>query len=167
MEKLYTISSAKRLDFVDNYGNVSDSVYFEGERESVLWKHQPQQDTSKGVQVYGMIENAPSKAGGTYRKFKKLNPNNTPQGHSEAAGGVQGQKTSSYTSDGAKQGMVINNAAQYVMSMLKGERLNPQEFAAEVAEYAHELYKLDITKETSDDTDQTKDVLDFMSDPEV
>lgn len=156
MEQYYTVSSAKRLDGADNYGNVTDSVYFEGEQESALWKHAPSTQVEKGLKVYGVIEELPTRAGGTYRKFtKKQVPEDGVQGHSEASGGVSGQKTgsnSSYNQDGARQGMAINNAAMFVFNTIpEGTVLTPQELADEIKKYARAIYLIDLTKPTEEE----------------
>ena len=160
-EKFYKITGTKRLDGVDNYGNVTDSIYVEGETDSALWKHSPETVSEKGTTVYGEITNEVSKAGNPWRKFtKKQVPedvtnesSNAPQTHSKAS---QGTSTGG---DGARQGMAINNAANYVIQLAvsQGNLLSPDELADEIRGYAKAIYKIDVTKNTD------QDILDMMS----
>lgn len=159
MEKFYTITSTKRLDGSDNYGNVTDSTYFEDEKDSALWRHAPDANVAKGTQVYGIIEELPTKAGGTYRKFTKKmlpegmqRPSNAPQTAPKAS------TSGSYNGDGARQGMAINNAATYVTKVAGNSMLEPQELADEITRYAKAIYQIDLTKNTD------QDILDMMSD---
>lgn len=162
-EQFYTISSAKRLDGQDNYGNVTDSVYFEGEKDSALYKHAPTTTVEKGVKVYGIIEELPTKAGGTYRKFSKkqvpedVENESTPQNGSQTRSKVPTSRPDN--SDGQRQGMSINNAAKYVIeSAVKDSiSLEPSELADEIRRYAKAIYNIDLTKNTD------QDILDMMS----
>lgn len=155
-EKYYTISSdPKRLDGADNYGNVTDSVYLEGETDSVLWKHAPSTEVTKGLKVYGLIETLPTRAGGTYRKFSKkqlpedMTSSPSDDGSTSSPKAPQGQSNGG---DGARQGMSINNAAKYVIeSAVKDSiTLDPKELAEEIQRYALEIYKIDLTITVND-----------------
>lgn len=160
-EKFYKITGAKRLDGVDNYGNVTDSIYVEGETDSALWKHSPETNSAVGTEVYGVITDEVSKAGNPWRKFTKKQvpedegtaPTNAPQTASKAPQGA------SNGGDGARQGMAINNAANYVIQLAvsQGNLLSPDELADEIRGYAKAIYKIDVTKNTD------QDILDMMS----
>lgn len=152
-EQYYTIQSTKPLQGPpDNYGNVTHAVTFEGVQENALYRHSPSTNLEPGTRIFGIIEELPTKAGGTYRKFTKKM---IPEGYVE---GGDNSGTSPVTSpnapqapysggDGARQGMSINNAAKYVIdSAVKDSiTLSPQELADEITRYALEIYKIDLT----------------------
>lgn len=151
MEQYYTISSAKRLDGEDSYGNVTDSVFFEGEESSALWKHAQSANTEKGTRLYGVIQDLMSQSGKPYRKFTKKQ---LPEGTQSTVGPVSSPKApqgASNVGDGARQGMAINNAAAYVTRVADDVTLEPQEFADEVRRYAKAIYQIDLTTNTEED----------------
>lgn len=162
MEKFYTVSSdPKRLDGADNYGNVTDSVFFEGETETVLWKHAPTTEVAKGTKVYGEITNETSKAGKPWRKFSKRQ---VPEDNQdvETAGDPSSSKTnakSSYNPDGARQGMAINNGAKYVIESAVRDNitLDPKELAEEITRYAKEIYNIDLEVNVAKTDDELLD----------
>ena len=84
-------------------------------------------------------------------KFKKIKKEFTPQ--AEAAPSTQGGAKSSPrppykdNSDGMRQGMCINNAANYVNGLEFENALTDAEWAKTVFSYANALYRLgDLTK---------------------
>lgn len=143
MAQDYEVEFTKRLDGEDQYGNVTDSVRFVGESDSALWRHAPSTDVSNGTKVYGTISDEVSQGGKAYRKFKKeQREDGTPQTSGKPAF-TGGRKPDN--SDGMRQGMCINNGAQYVANNYA--ELTPEAYAKKVEAYARELYKIDLTKE--------------------
>lgn len=164
MEKFYKINSAKRLDGADNYGNVTDSIYFEGEKDSALYRHAPTTDVSEGKEIYGIIETLPTKAGGEYRKFtKKQVPEEGVDQPQVSQSPSSAPRPASNNGDGMRQGMSINNAAKYVIeSAVKDSiTLSPQELADEIKRYALEIYNIDLTVTVT--PSQEDRILDIMS----
>lgn len=157
MEQYYTVSSAKRLGGQDSYGNITDSVFFENETSSALWKHAVTTDVSKGTKVYGIIEDLTSAALKPYRKFTKRQvPEDSYTGDSPVSSPKPPQGASN-SGDGARQGMAINNAAAYVTRVSDNVTLEPKEFADEVRRYAKAIYHIDLNSNTEDD------IIDLMS----
>lgn len=154
MEKYFTVQSTKALQGPpDNYGNITHAVTFEGEKDNALYRHSPSTNLEPGTRIFGIIEELPTKAGGTYRKFTKKM---IPEGYSEEGTAPVGNAPQSSSNapqatfnggDGARQGMSINNAAKYVIdSAVKDSiTLSPQELADEITRYALEIYKIDLT----------------------
>lgn len=145
MEKFYTVSSdPKRLDGEDQYHNVTDSVFFEGETETVLWKHAPTTEVVKGTKVYGEITNETSKAGKPWRKFNKRQvPEDNQDGETLS---TTSPARPAYNQEGARQGMAINNGAKYVIESAVRDNitLDPKELADEIQKYAKEIYNIDL-----------------------
>ena len=158
MSQFYKITSVKPTGWdPDQYGNVVDSVFVEGEKDSLLWRHAPTTEATVGLEVYGHIETAKSGKGQWLKKEQV--PDDVQQPSSNAPTGSPSTPTArSNAGDGARQGMAINNAATYVAAKAKDSLLTPEEFAAEVTEYAKEIYKIDLTASAKAD-----EVMDFMA----
>lgn len=146
MEKYYTVTSAKRLDGQDNYGNVTDSCFFDGETNSALFKHAPTTSVEKGGVFYGKIEELPTKAGGTYRKFSRATP---PEDEGAATSTGDAVFTPRNGGDGARQGMAINNAATFVIQHAPAD-IDPKSLAEEIKRFAKEIYAIDLSTTEQD-----------------
>lgn len=70
MSQEYTIISFKSGDFKDNFGNTWCEVAFEELSEPARWVVKDPSRVSVGQKVYGHIEDAVSKAGKPYNRFK-------------------------------------------------------------------------------------------------
>lgn len=70
MPQEYIVRAFKAGDFKDNYGNTWCEVAFDGISEPVRWVVQDPSKVELGQVVYGHIEDATSKAGKPYNRFK-------------------------------------------------------------------------------------------------
>lgn len=162
MSQFYTIQYSKQLDGQDQYGNVTSSVRFEGETESVLYRHQPKTTLVEGQQLYGHIEEKTSQQGKTYYKF---NREAIPEGVDTPRTGVSKARegdTPSFKGSGnagQKQGMCINNAAAYVANNFP--EMDPVIYAKEVEAYARELYKIDLDAQPKS---REEEIMEMMED---
>lgn len=173
MGQLYKVQFAKRLDGADNYGNVTDSVKFETEGESVLWSHQPTTTVEPGVEVFGHIEDLVSRNGKPYRKFKREQQEGqgfTPQqptASTQTSGQSGYSKGSDDRADGMRQGMCINNAAAYVASAID-TALTQKEWSELVHSYASALYALgDLKMPEQPGSDVVAPVSDDVTDADL
>lgn len=155
----YTVSSVHRaFDDADSYGNVTDSVTFNETTGSFLYKHAPTTEVKEGTKLYGHTEQVTSKnSGKEYHVFKKDKIPDEEYSASKAPGRAF-KKAQDDRGDGMRQGMCINNAANYVNS--QNLTLGEGEWATMVYGYANALYALGDLK-VSEDTAQ--DVLDLMT----
>lgn len=151
MGQFYEVQFAKQLDGVDGYGNVTYSVKFTNESESVLWKVQPKTTVQPGTKVFGRIEDKVSKSGKPYKAFKREQQEQgfpqqatSPQSSTVISGYSKGSNN-----DGMRQGMCINNATNLVASFIKAgtyTNANPEQVAKDIEAFARELYKIDLAK---------------------
>lgn len=112
------------------YGTEYHVKFAESEQTFQLWfKKAPLQ----GDKVYGNING---------NKFKKEKKEFEP---TQQTGQAPAKRTYQDNSDGQRQGMCINNAAQYINA--QNEKLTPSEWAESVRAYAQALYgKSDLAK---------------------
>jgi hypothetical protein len=156
LEQYYTISSdPRRLDGADNYGNVTDSLFFEGETENVLYKHAPTTVVQKGTTLYGEITNETSAAGKPWRKFSKRQVPEDTTTVDTSTSSPNAPQARSNSGDGMRQGMSINNAAKYIIetAVRDGVDYTPTELALQIEKYAFEIFKIDLTV-TANESDQ-------------
>lgn len=121
------------------YGTEFYVQFNEVEQAFPLWFKTPPE---VGSEVEGDI------ADGKFKKAKKeWKPSN--EGGSSASQGGSSHSRAPYkdNSDGMRQGMCINNAANYVNSLEFPKALTDSEWATTVFSYANALYRLgDLTK---------------------
>lgn len=149
MGQFYEVQFTKRLDGTDNFGNVTDSIKFTTEGETVLFKHQPKTVVEQGTKLYGRIEQLTSRNGKPYRVFKREQQDQAmgaTNGYGaqarSAATQSQGPKGSSpldSRGDGMRQGMCINNAT-LLINQFATEAITPERWAEGVFKYAQALY---------------------------
>lgn len=112
------------------------------------------------TQVYWGAKNLPS-IGNTYegditvtqygpRFTRSFNPQNKPTMNGQPSPDVKRE-------DGMRQGMAINNAANFVKDVLQDKTLTPNGWAELVGRYATALYKLDITRDPIDTVHEPTD----------
>jgi hypothetical protein len=123
MAQEYIITSFKPSDFKDNYGNSWCEVAFEGMSEPARWVVKDPSRIKVGDVVYGHIEDATSRAGKPYNRFKidqrednQSSPQKASTGYSE----------SPEKQDSIYRSVALNNAAVVyggVSKLLIGEIL--------------------------------------------
>lgn len=125
MVETYTVQSAMKTgNKSDKYGEEYYVKFVESEQTFTLWfKKDP-----SGEKLEGSIE------GSKFVKAKKEYTPGAPQT------GGQPPRKSGYDGDGQKQGMAINNAAEYVNDHAP-ELVDPETWAITVIKYAKALYK--------------------------
>jgi hypothetical protein len=113
----------------DKYGNIAVYADFEGVNGSVYWKVQSIPEPNK--RYYGRIEQG--EYGAVFRK--EMDPN-------AQSSGFQRPTPKARDNDGQRQGMCINNAANFVSVMAEFAKkpLTKEEWATQVYEYASALY---------------------------
>lgn len=160
MGQFYEVQFTKRLDGTDNYGNVTDSIKFTSEEQSVLFKHQPKTVVEQGTKLFGRIDELPGRSGKLYRKFVREQQEDqgfTPQPSTSQPS--NGSYSKSGNNDGMRQGMCYNNAVNYIAARDAANgsfAADADAWAKEVITFARALYLTDITAEadTSDLLDQ-------------
>lgn len=147
MGQLYTVEFAKRLDGADNYGNVTDSVKFIGEEKTALFKHQPKTPVAAGAEFFGRIEDAPTKAGGTYRKFVREQQEEGFTREPSMSVGNSGKSSSDSKSDGMRQGMSINNATALMCAFIQTgiyTDSDPKKVVDDLKAFAEGIYGIEL-----------------------
>ena len=144
MGQFYTVQSTNRLDGSDNYGNVTDSVRFENSTESVLYRHQPTTQVDVGTKLFGHIEQKQSQAGKAYYIFKREQQEQTNFTQQVPQTRSTGRASYKDNSEGMRQGMCINNAANLVNALvaLDPTSMTTEQWAKDVHAYASALYRL-------------------------
>ena len=145
----YTINTVMATGKVDNtYGSEYHVKFAESPDTFKLWY---QKEPQQGQVQYGEIDGS---------KFKKQKP---PQQQTDGGTFVP-KKTRSVIeaekSDGQRQGMCFNNAANFVNGTLNstGEVVSPEQWAKMVFTHAKALYSLgDLTKDVPETEEQTVD----------
>lgn len=159
MGQFHEVQFAKQLEGTDNYGNITYSVKFTDQEESVLWRVQPQTVVEQGTKVFGRIEEKVGKSGKPYRMFKReqqeaavqgfTNSQPNPSRNTTGSGNTSGGRNDD-RADGMRQGMCINNAANYVNALGISD-ISDKEWAKMVYDYAKALYVLgDLNVEPKD-----------------
>lgn len=138
MLKDYKLVSFEKGDFQDFHKNYWCTAVFEGVGEPIKWVVKDPTKVTEGETYYGEIKEETSKAGKSYLRFyKKQAP--------DAQGASQGGGSSAYSgerSDGMRQGMCINNAANFINAQNVANSMTPAEWAQMVYEFARALYSL-------------------------
>jgi hypothetical protein len=145
MAQWYEVQFTKKLDGNDQHGNVTYSVKFVTEADSVLWTVQPKNAPQNGDKVYGEIQELVSQKGNPYRKFKREQPEEATTGQPQTS-----VKRTSYTekqqdkNDEIHQGRCYNNAATIVSSLLINGVVEPDKvkIAQTMQEIAEQLYNM-------------------------
>lgn len=165
MGQFYEVQFANPLEGTDSHHNVTYSVKFTTEADSVLWKVQPTTVVQPGTKVFGRIETLTSQRGKPYRKFTREQQDQQPgTGYSKPAGSFQ----KGGNSDGMRQGMCINNASAYVNATTGEEKfVNPTEWAKAVFAYANALYALGDLGQKQEDTVATTEEVDSATDASI
>lgn len=78
----YKLTKFEPSDFKDDFGNVWCNAEFEGVAGQVRWVVKDPSAQIVGKTYYGEIRDATSKAGKTYKRFHKEQPQDSPQGGS-------------------------------------------------------------------------------------
>lgn len=78
MPSLFTVKEIQKdaKPFVDQHGNTWLTVAFEGQSEPVRWVVKDPSKVTEGMSVEGDIEDATSKAGKPYLRFKRVQQQN-------------------------------------------------------------------------------------------
>lgn len=131
--KLVDVEIPKEV-FKDHNGNEWITAVFEGFGEPVKWVVKDSTKIRVGETYQGEIKDWTSTKGKTMPRFYRDNS----QGGSS---NYQPKREYKDNSDGQRQGMCINNAAEYVKSVAT-TKLTPNDWALRVHEYADALYSL-------------------------
>ena len=147
MSSDYTISVFKPTDYKDTYGNYWCEVAFEGESEPARWSMKPEsvEKYKPGVSVYGHIEEATSKAGKPYNRFKT---DQRPEGTQAPQSGSKPQ-TSSWDNperqDAISRSVALNNTATIYQGV--GDKANVVEMLALADQFYAWLTKTSIDED--------------------
>lgn len=128
----------------EKFGSEYQVKFVESEQTFALWfKKEPQPNDTIDGEING-------------NRFKKVrkewNPDQKPA--------APAKQYNNSREDGMRQGMAINNAAQYVAA-ISPEPLKPSEWARAVSQYARALYDasdLNAQPEASQDVKSVKDI---------
>lgn len=148
--KLLKFDPGLENPFKDQNGNLWTTAVFEGIQEEVKWVVKDPSKIQEGNSYYGEVKKATSKAGKDYLRFyREQKPDFQSSQQGTFAGGAgsnpyTGSSKPAYkdNSDGQRQGMCFNNAANYVNIMHKEGLLDAEAWASRVHTYANALYKL-------------------------
>lgn len=112
MSQEYTISIFKPGDYQDTYGNYWCEVAFEGVSEPARWsmKEESVAKYKPGVSVYGHLEEATSKAGKAYNRFKVDQRPEGSQGPTGASKPQSGWTESPEKQQAINRAVALNNA---------------------------------------------------------
>lgn len=116
MSQEYTISIFKPGDYQDTYGNYWCEVAFEGVSEPARWsmKEESVAKYKPGVSVYGHLEEATSKAGKAYNRFKVDQRPEGSQGPTGASKPSGGWTESPEKQQAINRAVALNNAVLHV-----------------------------------------------------
>jgi hypothetical protein len=171
MGQEYEVQFAKQLEGADNYGNITYSVKFTTETESVLVRVQPQTAIQPGTKLFGRIEDKVSANGKPYKMFKREQREQFQQGGayqgaanggSRAIGG-QGSNGKDDRSDGMRQGMSINNATNLISAFISAGLYtdsDPAKVVADLEAFAKGIYAIDLTKQPEVTAEEVETVTD-------
>jgi hypothetical protein len=143
----YTVKNATATGIVDPKFGTEYLVQFNEDARTV--KMSRKDPVQVGQQENGEIKE--SKYGAYFKKESTWQPNQNSSGSASSVSATAPSNAKpAYrdNSDGMRQGMCINNAANWVNETTKGIDVSPREWAQLVHEHANELYRLgDLTAE--------------------